>query len=177
MAEESPGAARAQFGRKRCIRHRSNRRHAQSIFVPAYATLALRLSLPDERYAPALVEDILVGQGKTIDLDRIDFARAILVAVQVIDPEDHPLGGIMVTCLAGRGGHPVAETVTDAAGIARIRVAIHSTGRFVVQYADPRTKTAIREETPYQVAGPKDAGREFVLQLSKEFLERVLEAY
>ncbi len=137
----------------------------QGVRVPAYAPLVLRLQVADERYAPTLVEDVLVGHGKTFDLGRIDFARLVPMAVKLVNAADEPLAGVAVKCLLGESGCPGPEAVTDADGIAHLRVAAHSAGRLILEYEDPQTKTKVRADTPYRVAGAEDAAREFVLQL------------
>jgi len=140
--------------------------------VPAYATLTLRLQLPDERYAPAFIEDFNVGQGKTADLGRIDFARAVPVSVRVIDPNGGPLQGVTVSCLTGTIGRPVGEAVTDTDGVARFRVAARSAGWFVAERKDPETKQTIHGEASYDLAASENAGKEFRLQLSGESAEQ-----
>jgi hypothetical protein len=149
----------------------------QTVYIPAYVTLTLRLQLPDDRYAPAFVEDVLVGQGRSIDLGRIDFVRTMPVTVKVMDSQDNPLEGITVTCRVGRGNHAVGEAVTNTDGLARLHVAMHSAGRFTVEYDDPRTRAPLREEIPYEVGGRQGTGREFILQLSDEFLEHASKSH
>lgn len=151
-------------------------RGRQSVCVPAYVTWTLRMQLPDERYMPTLVEDVLVGQGRTLDLGRIDFARAIPVAVKVVDSAGSPLEGIVVKSLADKSGYPGPGGVTNDEGTARLRVAAHFTGRLIVEYHDARTRTTIREGAPCRLDGQQDAGREFVIQLSDEFLGRLPES-
>jgi hypothetical protein len=53
---------------------------------------------------------------------------------------------------------------------------MHSQGELVVQYHDRETLLPVRESAPYQVAGREDAGREFVLVLSDEFLTQLRQA-
>lgn len=149
-----------------------NVRGRQSMRLPAYATLTLRLQLPDERYAPAFIEDLNVGQGQTADLGRIDFARAIPVSVKVIDANDAPLAGVTVLCLAGKGGYPAAETVTNSEGLARLLVASGSSGQFIVECEDTRTGRVVGEGTAYQIGGDEDAPKIFTLPLSNAFLEQ-----
>jgi hypothetical protein len=137
----------------------------QGIRVPASVRMALRVQLPDERYAPALIEEVLVTQGETLDLGRLDFTRAVPILVKVIDAAGGPAEGVTVRSLLGKGGYPGPEAVTDANGIARLRAAANSEARLVLERNEPETGTAIRAEMVCRVAGPEDAGREFVLPL------------
>jgi hypothetical protein len=148
-------------------------RGRQSVHAPAYVTLTLRVRLPDERYAPTFIQDVLVGQGQTLDLGRVDFARAIPVGVKVVDSTGNPLEGITVKSLADKSSYPGSGAVTNSAGIARLRVPARFTGRLIVEHRNPRTQMTIREGTPCQIESTGDAAREFVIQLSDEFLEQI----
>jgi hypothetical protein len=156
----------------RCSRDLTSRGR-QSLYVPAYVTLTLRLQLPGEQYAPVFIEDVLVGQGKTVDVGRVDFAPTVPVAVKVIDSAGDPVAGITVKSLADKCHYPGFGAATDTTGVAHLPVAAHFSGRAFVEYQDPRTNTTAREAVPCRIAGPEDAGREFVLQLSDTFPEQL----
>lgn len=140
-------------------------RGRQGLRVPASVRMALRVQLPDERYAPALLDDILVAQGETLDLGRLDFARAVPILVKVTDAAGSPVEGVRVRSLLGRGGYPGPEAVTDADGLARLAVAVNSEARLALEHKDHETGAAVCAEAVCPVAGPEDAGREFVLVL------------
>jgi len=148
----------------------------QSLRVPAYAKLVLCLQLPDERYAPAFVENVTVAQGKTVDLGRIDFAQAVPVVVKVLDSNDVPLSGVTVTCLTGKISCPVGEATTDADGVAHLRIAHRSSGRFIAHRKDPQTNQTIQGQMPYDLACVQDASKEFTLRLPSEPPEQPIEA-
>jgi hypothetical protein len=170
------GASREDDARENVLSHcsRDLAPHGrQNVCVPAYVTLILRLRLPDERYAPVVIEDVLVGQGKTLDVGRIDFVRVVPVVVKVVDSAGGPRAGITVRSLADKCSYASPGTVTNTAGIARLPVAAHFSGRVIAEYKDPRTNAVTRETAPCQIGGPEDAGREFVLSLSDAFLEQL----
>jgi hypothetical protein len=156
----------------RCSRDLASRGR-QSLYVPAYVTLTLRLQLPGEQYAPVFIEDVLVGQGKTVDVGRVDFAPTVLVAVKVVDAAGDPVAGITVKSLADKCHYPGLGAVTDAAGVAHLPVAAHFAGRVFAEYKDPRTNTMARAAVSCRIDDPEDAGREFVLQLSDTFPEQL----
>jgi hypothetical protein len=134
------------------------------VYVPAYATLTLRLQLPGEQYAPVFIQDVLVGQGKTFDVGRVDFVRTVPVAVKVVDAAGNPVAGLAVKSLPDKCNYPGLAAVTDKAGIARLPVAAHFSGRVFVEYKDPRTNTTVRAAVPCRV-DDEDTSHEVVVQL------------
>jgi hypothetical protein len=139
-------------------------RDRQSVYVPAYATLTLRLQLPGEQYAPVFIQDVLVGQGKTFDVGRVDFVRTVPVAVKVVDAAGNPVAGLAVKSLPDKCNYPGLAAVTDKAGIARLPVAAHFSGRVFVEYKDPRTNTTVRAAVPCRV-DDEDTSHEVVVRL------------
>jgi hypothetical protein len=135
-------------------------------------TLTLRLQLPGAQYAPVFIEDVLVGQGKTFDVGRIDFVGMVPVAVKVVNSAGEPCAGITVRSLADKCKHPGPGAVTNTNGIARLPVAAHSSGCVFVEHKDPQTNTTVRATVPYPAGGPEDTTRELVLQLPDTFPEQ-----
>lgn len=65
---------------------------------------------------------------------------------------------------------------TDDEGVAFIRLRPHTRGRILVIHRDRHTGEVTEESARYEIAGRKDAGREFVLVLSDEFLAQLRQA-
>jgi hypothetical protein len=99
------------------------------------------------------------------------------VQVRVIDSAGQTLEGIPIRKLYvdrdGTRGWSVPHN-TDEQGIARFHVIPNSTGAFGVLYHDDQG-VHLKETLDYQVAGPEDTGREFLLQLSDEMLAFLLQ--
>ena len=144
----------------------------QRVYVPADVTLKLRIDRLDERSAPVVIEGVRLVQGQVMELGRVDFPPALQVAVRVVDSAGKPLEGINVLCQDKRG----RGAVTNGDGIAHLFVVPNSEGYFIVECWDKETRRLVWEGAPYRVAGPQDAGREFVLPLSDAFLEQLLDS-
>jgi len=143
------------------------------VYVPADVELTVKMTRRDPQFAPAILEDVLLRQGEVLDLGRVDFPSAMKVAVRVIDSAGKPLEGISVQHRSGRGNYWGQQAVTDQDGVVHLYVAQHAAGQFVVEYYDDEAMSRVREGVPYTVGGAEDAGREFVVQLSEAFLERL----
>ncbi len=148
----------------------------QMVYIPANVTVTLTIRRRDQRFAPFVVEGIHLRQGQVLDLGQIEFPEAMQVVARVIDSTGKPLEGITVKSLADGRNYLFRGAVTDGQGVARVDVPPHSQGQLFVEYYDLEAREKIRQGTPYRVAGHEDAGREFVLMLSDEFLAQLLEA-
>ncbi len=148
----------------------------QSVYVPAGVTLTLVIQRQETAFAPIMVENVRLAQGETLDLGRVEFARAIQVVVRVLDSKGQPLEGITVRCLAERIGYGLRQGVSDGEGRAHVHIPPNSQGRLIVDFFDRETRTNVREGVAYRVAGEEDAGKEFVLSLSDEVLKGLLES-
>lgn len=147
----------------------------QSVYVPAGVTLTLVIQRQETASAPIMVENVRLTQGETLDLGRVEFARAIQVVVRVLDSQGQPLEGITVRCLAERIGYGFRQGVSDGEGRAHVHIPPNSQGQLIVDFFDRETRTNVREGISYQIAD-EDAGKEFVLSLSDEFLKGLLES-
>ena len=158
-----------------CIFRKSKlpRNEQSRVYVPADVELTLKVTRRDPQSAPAIFEGVLLRQGEVIDLGRVGFPPAMEVAVRVIDWAGKPLEGISVQHRSDRGNYWGQQAVTDGEGIVHLYVPQQSQGQFVVEYFDDEAMIRVREGVPYTVGGAEDAGREFVLQLSEAFLERL----
>ncbi len=148
----------------------------QSVYVPADVTLTLTMGRHLEEFAPVVIENVHLGQNEVLDLGRVEFARAIQVVARVTDSAGKPLEGIAIRCLPD--GLDTADRwgTTDVEGLAHVYVPPHSQGQLAAEYDDDQTGTTVREGIAYQVGGDEDAGKEFVLSLSDEFLKELLES-
>ena len=149
---------------------------SQKVYVPAGVTLTLVLQRIGDQFTPVVIEPVYLRQGEVLDLGRVEFAAAVQVIVKTINSAGKPLEGITVKCRTDGIGYASLGAVTDDQGLARVATPQNSQGRFVVEYFDRESMTAVREGTPYEIRGPQDEGREFVLVLSDEFLEQLRNA-
>lgn len=149
---------------------------SQIVYVPAEVSLTLSIVPLDEHYAPTVVDGVRLAQSDVLDLGAIGFAETFQVVVKVVDSAGNPLEGITVQRLDDRDLYTGCSAVTDVAGKALIFVPPHTQGQFIVAYRTEGSAATIHEGIPYSVAGPEDAGREFVLVLSDEFLEQLRSA-
>jgi len=149
----------------------------RSVYVPASVTMTLLLyDYLESPVAPLAIPDVVVGQGETRDLGRLELDSGVTVAVKVIDSAGKPVKGVRLNCMDDRYGHCGLIAPTNANGIAEAHVAPSSKGRFVLYYYGRSPEDRLEASVANSVAGPEDNGREFVLQLSDEFLQRVREA-
>lgn len=148
----------------------------QSVYVPADVTLTLTMGRRLEEFAPVVIENVRLTQAEALDLGRVEFPPAIPVVARVIDSAGKPLEGIAIRCLPD--GLDTADRcgVTDVEGCAPIHVPPHSQGQLVAEYDNDQTGATVREGVAYQVGGDEDAGKEFVLSLSDEFLKGLRES-
>jgi hypothetical protein len=148
----------------------------QSVYVPADVTLTLEVQLLDARYAPVVVEDVRLAHRQVLDLGHVEFARAMQIAVKVINSTGNPVEGVAVHRIDQWGYLQSQRVVSDGEGIARIFVPPHSRGQLVVDHWPDGASEVLREGITYQVAGDEDMGKEFVLLLSDAFIERLRES-
>jgi len=144
------------------------------VYVPADVELTLKVLRSDTSFAPAVFTGVLLRQGQVLELGRVDFPAAMEVVVRVIDSAGKPLEGMSVRRMNSHGHYWGEQGVTDSEGLTHLNVPPHSDGIFAVEYFDQEAMVPVRQSTPYAVAGPEDAGREFVLRLSDAFLEQLL---
>ena len=149
---------------------------AVTVYVPANVTLKVSIRRLSEKFAPFVLEDLHLRQGEVLDLGRITFPEAMRVTVRVVNAAGEPLEGINVRGCSSASHYSGRGSVSDGRGIAHVYVPMHSQGELVVRYHDRETLLPVRESAPYEVAGREDAGREFVLVLSDEFLTQLRQA-
>jgi hypothetical protein len=149
---------------------------SQSVYVPADVTLTLTMGRRLEEFGPVVIENVRLTQAEVLDLGYVEFPPAIPVIARVIDSAGKPLEGIAIRCLPD--GLDTADRcgVTDVEGCVPIHVPPHSQGQLAAEYDDDQTETTVREGVAYQVGGDEDAGKEFVLSLSDEFLKGLRES-
>lgn len=150
----------------------------QPVHVPAGVRLRLGLEMPyDQEFCPILVpQTICLGQGETADLGRFTFEPALVVQVKAIDSTGRTLEGIPIRLLyVDRDGVRAGSVPhnTDEHGLTRFHVVPNTAGSFGV-LCHPEGGGSLQETVDYQVGGPEDAGREFVLQLSAEMVGLLL---
>ncbi len=149
----------------------------QPVHVPAGVRVRLRLELPyDEELCPLPIpQTICLGQGETADLGRFTVEPALMVQVKAIDSTGQTLEGIPIRTVELRGKNSFWGTPhnTDEHGLARFYVVPHSTGTFGILHHEEGS-FPLQATVDYQVGGPEDAGREFVLPLSAEMLGHLL---
>ncbi|MEN6574803.1 MAG: hypothetical protein ABFD90_00560, partial [Phycisphaerales bacterium] len=148
----------------------------QSVYVPADVTLTLTIGRHLEEFAPVVIENVRLGQNEVLDLGRVEFPPAIQVVARVIDSAGKPLEGIAIRCLPDGLDTANRCGVTDVEGCAHVYVPPHSQGQLVAEYDNDQTGNTVREGIAYLVAGDEDAGKEFILPLSDEFLKGLLES-
>lgn len=147
----------------------------QRAYVPAGLALKITMHvLFESQWDHVIIPDVKLRQGQVLDLGTKFFGPAIRVAAKVVDPQGRAVDGVSVRCFVGdyfRG----QQAVTNEQGIAWLHVPRYSNGKFVVQHYERMGEKPISESTPYEVGGDEDAGREFILPLSDEFLELLFE--
>jgi hypothetical protein len=151
----------------------------QSVYVPAGVSLDVGLQLLRPMQTPVLpvrLRNVRLEQGQVADLGRLEFKPGIQVAVKVVDAAGNPVPNVRIDCVCEDGLQWMMNVLTDAQGAATWGVPPHSAGWFRVVYYDRQVRTASEESTPYAVAGEEDAGKEFVLQLSDAFLQKLRES-
>lgn len=151
----------------------------QTLYVPAGVNMGLTLQvfrLMEAPVPPVHVPNVRLEQGQVRDLGRLEFRPGLQVAVKVVDSAGVPAVGVPVSSAFEDDYQWAASVATDAQGIAMCIVPFHSWGRLRVIRFDRQTRMMSEESTPYAVAGEEDAGKEFVLTLSDDFLQRVREA-
>ncbi len=148
----------------------------QSLYVPAGATVTLLFcDNMESPIAPLVFPDVLVAQGRTLDLGRLEFGPGITVSVKVIDPAGTPVREARVYCVDNRYGHYGVTAPTNGSGIATVHVAPSTKGKFALyRRATPR-EDPLEASVAYEVGGLEDNGREFILQPSEEFLQQFRE--
>jgi hypothetical protein len=150
----------------------------RAVHVPAGVSLRLKLDFPhgDEEFCPLVIPEVIyLNQGEAADLGRFELEAAIPVQVRVVDSAGQVIEGIPVRTVEVRpdGTHWNTPRDTDEQGIARFHVIPNSTGKFGVFYHGS-DGFHLQEMVDYKVAGPEEAGREFVLQISDEMLTHLL---
>ncbi len=143
----------------------------QTMYVPAGVDLTLMM-IPTGRqvtFLPLSFGTMKLQPGEVKTFGRVECPKGVQIAVKVVDPNGDPIGGIVVFY-----GDDLAfsrSSQTDATGVAKLAVAPRSSGRVRVFRMDSEARRQIEESTPYEVAGPEDAGKEFTLRLSASFLQ------
>lgn len=147
----------------------------QSVYVPAGVSMTVLVYDGFENaWAPHIIRGISVPQGQVLDLGRLELSRGVEVIVKVVDTQGNPVKGMRVSLADEQAGLCGGTAPTGTTGKTRARLPPASRGKFVVsRYGGPE-QPRLEESTPYEVGGPEDAGREFVLTLSDTFLEQLL---
>jgi protocatechuate 3,4-dioxygenase beta subunit len=145
---------------------------AQTMYVPAGAnlTLALLLLLPQSPWPPVYVRGITLAQGQVLDLGRLEFQPGLEVLVKVLDRQGNPRARVPVYAVDESGLSWSVRQLTDASGIVKVRVPSRSTGKFSVWHFDRQTLERQEENVTFAVGAEEDAGKEFTLSLSDEFI-------
>ncbi len=167
---------RDNYGAHAVYAHRLRPNATQTRYLPAGVDLGLVLVLqPRSPLTPAYLGTIRLVQGQVLDLGRVKFPPGVEVVVKVADSRGAPVDGVMVGCMDEAGVRWSYGNVTGTDGTVGIHVPVQSSGTFRVGYVDREAGRFIEETIPYRVAGPEDAGREFVLRLSDKFLKELRE--
>lgn len=149
---------------------------SQTVYVPAGLDLKLIVhQIPRSPFPPIQLGNLRLAQGEVVKLGRVEFPPGVEVLLKVVDHQDHPLGGVQVTCLDEDRTTWDAWQQTNEAGMVTIRVNAHSTGQFLVRAYNRQTRERLEEGTPYQVGGDEDAGRQFTLIVSREMAAALAE--
>jgi hypothetical protein len=147
----------------------------QSVYVPAGVRMTVLVyDALENSWAPHVIRDISVPQGQVLDLGRLELNLGVEVIVKVVDTRGNPVKGMRVSLADEQAGYCGGTAPTSTTGTTRAHLPPASRGKFVVfRYGGPE-QPRVEESTPYEVAGPEDAGREFVLTLSDAFVEQLL---
>lgn len=142
---------------------------SQTVYVPAGLDLRLIVhQIPRSPFPPIQLGNLRLAQGEVVKLGRVEFRPGVEVLLKVVDHQNHPLGGVQVTCLDEDRTTWDAWQQTNEAGMVTIRVNAHSTGQFLVRAYNRQTRERLEEGMPYQVGGDEDAGRQFTLIVSRD---------
>lgn len=146
--------------------------YIQSVYVPAGVEFTIKIfPMYDNQLTPVVIPGVKLRQGQILDLGRIDFGPAFMVAVKVVDSSNEPVEGVAVSCLDEFGLFMGQKAITNESGIVMLYVPPHSRGKFIVSYDDETTRNNIQEGIFYETAGQEDAGKQFTLRISDEVLE------
>jgi hypothetical protein len=149
----------------------------QSLHVPADVRMSLLLYGPHEsHHAPLIVTDVMVKQGQTLDLGRLEFGPGVTVTVKVVDSAGNPVKAMRLHCMDAHCGDCGLTAPTSRDGTTQVHVAPSTQGRFVAYCFGRSSQDRMEASVAYEIAGPEDNGREFVLQLPDAFIERLREA-
>jgi hypothetical protein len=147
-----------------------------TFYVPAGLNLRVKLDTPyDRQFCPITIDQMIYLQhGETLDLGSYTFQRALKVTVLVVDSAGEPVEGVPVRQMYQSNSWDVPYT-SDPNGIVQFNVPANSKGKFGVMrhfYKEQtREERDLSQTISYEIAGPEDQGRQFVLQLSDEMLE------
>ena len=151
----------------------------QTAYIPADTEIALRIyNIYDFQWAPIVIPGIKLSHGQILDLGRLDFPKAVRVAVRVIDSKANPLNAVKVGYKNefGKSVYGYQKPATNAQGLAWVYVPPNSKGKFFILHVrHGRLNEYPEESVPYQVSGQKDTGKQFTLVLSNEMLKRLSE--
>ncbi|MCX7012893.1 MAG: hypothetical protein NTW86_10115 [Candidatus Sumerlaeota bacterium] len=150
------------------------------VSVPAEVPFGLRLECSP--LDPVMLDGpFLLRKGERRDLGTHTPPAPVAVVIRVLDPRGQPAAGFPVSRLRQvRENEALWEGryVTDAQGEVRFPVGPHSQGWFgcMIHLHAPNAdgQRDIEEKIPYEVAGPEDAGKRFVLQVTDSLIQDVL---
>ena len=146
----------------------------QVITVPAGVKLSLTLHTIEIQWTHVTFQNIRLEQGQIYDLGSIELPETFKVNVKVVDSHERPVQGVRVRQVENNGNYYGQQLVTDENGYVSLQVVPYSSGKFAVVYPNRETRENLQEGVNYQVGGPEDEGKEFVLQISDEMLYRIL---
>jgi hypothetical protein len=157
----------------------------QTIWIVAGASFDLDLYEVQARdWIPLRLGGLRLQQGETQDLGQVTFQRAMPVMIKVIDPKGKPVPGVEVSVRRRWGGWLFSpargRAITDNDGMAQTTVFPNATVEFIVfqktrhvigsgpqiPYEPPASESA-----EYNIGGPEDKDKEFILQLSDKMLQ------
>ncbi|MEJ2650151.1 MAG: Ig-like domain-containing protein, partial [Sedimentisphaerales bacterium] len=146
----------------------------QVITVPAGVKLSLTLHTIEIQWTHVTFQNIRLEQGQIYDLGSIELPETFKVNVKVVDSHERPVQGVRVRQVENNGNYYGQQLVTDENGYVSLQVVPYSSGKFAIVYLNRETRENLNESVNYQVSGPEDAGKEFLLQISDEMLYRIL---
>jgi hypothetical protein len=138
-------------------------------YVPARVNLKVRFEMPyDDHWEPYTADKIInLEQGGEFALGKIEFEKTLKIYVRVIDEEGLGVEGIPVR-LSGNVPH-----VSDVNGVCEFHVPDNVKSKFQVMFE--KKDKFHKKELPFEVKDEEDEGKEFLFELSEEFLDGIFD--
>ena len=163
------------------IQVQGNRRHHitvpagvdfQIIMVPVYRPSN---NIPEKPVMLPIITDVLnCSPGQVLDLGQVNFGDEIPVFVKVTDSAGNPLEGVRVFVGSEDGGLPFSQNITDANGIARLKVLMNYKSSFIVGRVRPNPNW-LRQTLPFEIKRPEDANSTFIFKLTDEVIKDIFD--